>query len=105
MLAHSGFVVGSHLDCLFPGLAGCRDPLRGPRDFIESKAGSLGDGIVPNDDAVAATSTRVKAGRGLRKIDQGSAEPLLRRVVCCGVSSVTGPSVDRVRSENAPLSL
>ena len=34
----------------------------GPHDFIESKAGSLGDGIVPNVHAVAATSTRVKAG-------------------------------------------
>jgi len=36
------------LDCLFPGLAGGRDPLRGPSCFIESKAGSLEDGIVPN---------------------------------------------------------
>ena len=46
----------------FAGLAGCHNPLRGPRYFIESKAGSLGDGIVPNVYAVAATSTRVKAG-------------------------------------------
>jgi len=62
MLAHGGVVVRSHPDCLFAGLAGCHSPLPGPRYFIESKAGSLGDGIVPNDYAVAATSTRVKAG-------------------------------------------
>ena len=62
MFAHRGFVVRSHPDCLFPGLADCHCPLRGPSDFIEPKAGSLGDGIVPNDYAVAATSAQAKAG-------------------------------------------
>ena len=94
-----------HPDCLFAGLGGCRNPLRGPHDLIEPKDGSVGDGVIANDDAVAATSTQIKTGRGVRKIDQGPAEPLLRRVVCFGVSGVGGPSVDRVRSENAPLSL
>jgi hypothetical protein len=50
------------MDRMLSGLAGCRNPLRGPRDFIESEAGSFGDGIGANDYAVAATSTRVKAG-------------------------------------------
>jgi hypothetical protein len=62
MLAHSGFLVRSHPDCLFAGLAGCLDLLHGPHDFLESKIGGLGDGAVPNDYAVAATSTRTKAG-------------------------------------------
>ena len=105
MFAHGGFVVRSHPDCPFAVLAGCHNPLQRPHDPIEPKAGSFGDGVVANDDAVAATSTQIKTGRGLRKIDQGSAEPLLRRVVCCGISCVAGPSVDRVRSEDAPLSL
>ena len=95
----------SHPDYLFAGLAGCHYPLHGPHDLIEPKDGSLGDGVVPNDYAVAATSTQIKTGRGLRKIDQGPAESLLRRVVCFGVSCVGRASVDRVRPENAPLSL
>ena len=61
VFAHGGVVVRSHPDGLFAGLAGCRNPLRGPRDFIESKARSFRDGIGANDYAVAATSTRVKA--------------------------------------------
>jgi hypothetical protein len=59
---HCGFGVRSHSDCLFAGFAGCHDPIYSPRNFIEPKTGSLGDGFVANDDAVAATSTRVKAG-------------------------------------------
>ena len=62
VFAHGGFVVRSHLDCFFPGLAGCHNPLRDTRAFIESKAGNLGNGIVSNVYAVAATSTRAKAG-------------------------------------------
>ena len=48
---------------VFSGLADGRNPLRGPRDFIESKAGRFGDGIVANECAVDAVSSRVKAGR------------------------------------------
>ena len=50
------------MDSVYPGLAGGRDPLRGPRYFIESKAGGLEDGRVANVYTVAATSTRAKAG-------------------------------------------
>src|SRR5689334_6881211 len=59
---HGGIAVHYHPNCLFANFAGSRNPLRGPRDCIESKAGSFGDRTCPNEHALAATSTRLKAG-------------------------------------------
>jgi hypothetical protein len=52
VFVHGGFVVRPHMDCPFPGLAGSRHLLRGPRGFIDPNAGNLRNGIVPNVDAM-----------------------------------------------------
>src|SRR5438128_1316247 len=62
VFAQSQFVIRSHPDCLFAVLAGGHHPLHRPPDSIKPKAGSFSDGIVPHDDALAATSTRLKTG-------------------------------------------